>query len=73
MTNVVEVTINLGGQYLSRNQQIHGEIIAEGTTDKNEEYIVFRDAESEEPHRILKRKITNISHVEPITTQFAGD
>ena len=73
MTNIVEITIDLGGRYLSHHQQVFGEIVSEGRTDKNEEYIVFKDAESEEPHRIYKRKITKIAHVEPSTTQFTGD
>jgi hypothetical protein len=73
MTNIVEITIHLGGRYLSHHQQVFGEIVSEGRTDKNEEYIVFKDAESEEPHKILKRKITKVIHAQPSTTELPRD
>ncbi len=60
MTNVVRVTIDLGGRYLSQHQQVYGQIIAD-----NEDHIIFKDAESEEPHKILKRRITKIDRDVP--------
>jgi hypothetical protein len=71
MTKVVQLTINPGGIFLS-HQQICGEIVSEGRTEKGEDYIVFRDAESEEPHRIYKRKITNIADTKSNTTIEPG-
>ncbi len=62
MTDVVRLTIDLGGNIPSWHQQIHGQVIAE-----ENDHIVFKDAESEEPHKIFKRNITNISH-DVITT-----
>ena len=57
MTNVVQLTIDLGGGYLAQHQQIVGRI-----TEDHEDYIVFMDAESEETTlRILKKNITNVS------------
>lgn len=65
MTNVVQVTIDLGGRYLSQFQQVYGQIISD-----SDDYIMFKDAESDEnekPHKILKRKITKIDHYVPTT------
>ncbi len=57
MTNVVQLTIDLGGRYLAQHQQIVGQII-----EDHEDYVVFMDAESEEAtRRILKKNITNVS------------
>lgn len=57
MTNVVQLTIDLGGRYLAQYQQIVGQI-----TEDHEDYVVFMDAESEETtRRILKKNITNVS------------
>lgn len=57
MTNVVQLTIDLGGRYLAQHQQIVGQI-----TEDHEDYVVFMDAESEETtRRILKKNITNVS------------
>lgn len=57
MTNVVQLTIDLGGGYLAQHQQIVGQII-----EDHEDYVVFMDAESEEAiRRILKKNITNVS------------
>ena len=73
MTNVVELTINLGGFYFSEHQKVCGEIVSEGTTEKGDGYIVFRDAESEEPHKIFKRKIISIADVQPSPTKLPGN
>lgn len=62
MSNLVRVTIDLGGRYLSQQQQIFGRII-----EDRGDCIMFRDLENEEtvpPHRIAKRKITNIEPVD---------
>jgi hypothetical protein len=75
MTKPVELTISLGGTFIANYQKINGEIISEGTTDKGEEYIMFKDGESEEsekPHRIYKRKITNIADTKSNTTIEPG-
>lgn len=72
MTKPVELTISLGGAFIANYQKINGEIISEGQTDKGEEYIMFQDAESDKPHRIYKRKITNIADTKPNTTIQPG-
>ena len=72
MTKPVELTISLGGAFIANYQKINGEIVSEGRTDKGEEYVMFKDGESEEPHRIYKRKITNITDARTNTTIEPG-
>jgi hypothetical protein len=72
MTKPVELTISLGGAFIANYQKINGEIISEGTTDRGDDYIMFQDAESDKPHRIYKRKITNIADTKSNTTIEPG-
>jgi hypothetical protein len=72
MTKPVELTISLGGAFIANYQKINGEIVSEGTTDRGEDYIMFQDAESDKPHRIYKRKITNIADTKSNTTIEPG-
>lgn len=76
MTNIVEITLDLGGHHVTSNrwgiQSVYGEIVSEGRTENNEEYIIFKDAESEEPHKIFKRRITKIANATPSTTELSG-
>lgn len=65
MTDVVQLTISLGGRYISHHQEICGQI-----TYENGEYLMFRDLEDEDqpPRRIEKKNITKIDHVQPPNT-----
>ena len=66
MTNVVQLTIDLGGRYLAQHQQIVGQI-----TEDHEDYVVFMDAESEETtRRIQKKNIINV--ITPSTPVVEG-
>jgi hypothetical protein len=71
MTNVVQLTIDLGGRFISRHQQIHGTIIEE-----NNDYIIFKDLQEDDepPRKIRKQTITSIDKNvnEPNTTPVEG-
>ena len=60
MTKPVCLTLSLGGITIAHYQQVWGEIVSEGKTDKGEDYIMFKDGESEEARRVYKRKIAKI-------------
>lgn len=65
MTDVVQLTIDLGALYLSQFQQIVGQI-----AEDHDDHIVFRDAESEKTHKILKKRIVNVT--KPSTALIEG-
>ena len=64
MTNVVQLTIDLGGRYLAQHQQIVGQI-----TEDHEDYVIFMDAE-ETTRRIQKKNIINV--ITPSTPIIEG-
>jgi hypothetical protein len=69
MTRPVQLTIESGRDSLDSYQQVHGEIIEEGRTASGEDYIIFRDQETEK--RIPRKKIKKITDVnQQNTTQF---
>lgn len=69
MTRPVCLTLSLGGTHIAHYQQVWGEIVSEGKTEKGEDYIVFKDGESESERRILKRKISKIDARENTTIE----
>ena len=69
MTRPVQLTIESGRDSLDSYQQVHGEIIGEGRAENGDDYIIFRDEETEKkiPRKKIK-KITDVSNQN--TTQF---
>jgi hypothetical protein len=66
MTKPVQLTIESGRDSLDSYQQVHGEIIGEGRADNGEDYIIFRDQETEK--RIPRKKIKKITDVDKQNT-----
>jgi hypothetical protein len=66
MTKPVQLTIDAGGAFICSYQEVHGEIIGEGRADNGEDYIIFRDQETEK--RIPRKKIKKITDVDKQNT-----
>ena len=68
MTRPVQLTIDAGGYFFCSFQEIYGEIIGEGRDEKGQEYIVFKDEDSERkiPRARIKQINTDVKH--PNTT-----
>jgi hypothetical protein len=67
MTKPVRLTIDAGGYFFCLFQEIYGEVVGEGREPNGEEYIIFRDQETEK--KILRKKIANITSDVLITPQ----
>ncbi len=59
MTRPVRLVIERGGAFLGSYQEIHGEIVGTGKTDSGDDYIVFRDEDSE--RRISLKKVKTLT------------
>lgn len=63
MTRPVRLVIERGGNFLGSYQEIHGEIVGTGKAENGDDYIVFRDEDSERkiPLKKIKTLTTNVN------------
>jgi hypothetical protein len=63
MTRPVRLIIERGGAFLGSYQEIHGEIVETGKAENGDDYIVFRDEDSERkiPLKKIKTLTTDVN------------
>lgn len=59
MTRPVRLVIETGGARLGSYQEVHGEIVGAGKAENGDDYIVFRDEETE--RRIPLKQVKTLS------------